>query len=82
MVCKLTFTNGQAHFQSKFVRSKHRQEEEKAKKFLYMGQMGTRGGNRLKDTVSAVASILTGSAPKLKFRNPSNTNSFYWGGKV
>jgi len=82
MVCKLTFTNGQAHFQSKFVRSKHRQEEEKAKKFLYMGQMGTRGGNRLKDTVSAVASILTGSAPKLKFRNPSNTNSFYWGGKI
>ena len=77
MVCAVTFQDGQVHFQSKFVKSKHRHEEKRKKKFLYHGQMGT------KPSTSAIGSLINGlTRAPIHFRNPSNTNSFYWGGKV
>ena len=82
MVCKLSLVDGKVHFHSKFVKSKHRCEEENAKRFLYPGQMGTKNPNSFTDTFSAITGMFTGKLPKLKFRNPSNTNAFYWGGKV
>jgi len=82
MVCKLTLINGRAHFSSKFVQTKHRLEEETLRKFMYMGQMGTRNDNKIKDTINTTIGMLTGNLPKIKFRNPSNTNAFYWGGKI
>ena len=77
MVCAVTFQNGQVHFQSKFVNSKHHQEEKAKQKFLYHGQMGT------KPVSSKLGSVMAAlKRSPINFRNPSNTNSFYWGGKV
>ena len=82
MVCKLSIVNGKVHFQSKFVQSKHRQEEQDAKRFIYRGQMGSINPSLVKDTLSTMGGVVTGNFPKLEFRNPSNTNALYWGGKV
>ena len=82
MVCSLTFIDGQVHFQSKYVLSKHRLEENAKKKFLYAGQMGTRNKRLLGDSLKALSSMVTGKSLNLQLRNPSNTNVFYWGGKV
>ena len=80
MLCAITFQNGQVHFQSKFVNSKHRQEEAAEKKLLYHGLMGTKPSYSMIKSLGTLLS--TWKIPPIKFRNPSNTNSFYWGGKV
>eukprot|EP00795_Rhopilema_esculentum_P003089 gene3089-1377_t len=82
MVCSLTFIDGQVHFQSKYVLSKHRLEENAKKKFLYAGQMGTRNKRLVGDSLKALSSMVTGKSLNLQLRNPSNTNVFYWGGKL
>lgn len=82
MVCKVSISNGEVHFCSKFVNSEHRKEETKQRKFLFPGQMGTRDENKFRDTFGAFKSLATGQKSDLVFRNPSNTNAFYWGGKV
>eukprot|EP00794_Sanderia_malayensis_P020118 gene20118-22089_t len=82
MICALTIIDGQVHFKSKFVLSPHRLEEEKEKKFIYRGQMGTANKQPVKDTIKALSALVTGSKLSLNFRNPSNTNVFYWGGKL
>ena len=82
MVCALTFENGSVHFKSKFVSSKHRQEEAEKQTLLYTGQMGTRPYGVLSTSLTTIRSLLTGQFPKIKFRNPSNTNVFFWGGKL
>ena len=80
MLCAVSFQDGHVHFQSKFVNSKHRQEEASKQKFLYYGQMGTKPSY---SAVKALGTLLTTwKVPPIEFRNPSNTNSFYWGGKV
>jgi len=82
MIVALTFTGGRVHLRCKFVASKHRLEEQKERKFLYRGQMGTHPSSALKDTMVFLSSALTLQWPKQIYRNPSNTNVFYWGGKV
>ena len=82
MVCKLSFKGGKVNFCSKFVNSEHRKKETKERKFIYPGQMGTRDGSKVKDTFDAFKCLATGQKSNLVFRNPSNTNAFYWGGKV
>ena len=77
MLCAVTFQNGQVHFQSKFVNSKHRQEEKAKQKLLYHGQMGTKLASSMLGSIMAAL-----KRSSINFRNPSNTNSFYWGGKV
>ena len=52
-------------------------EQKQKQKFLYHGQMGT------KPSTSTFGSLMNAmKRTPIKFRNPSNTNSFYWGGKV
>jgi len=82
MVCKVSLVDGKAHFCSKFVNSHHRKEEEKQRKFIYPGQMGTRNENKITDTVKALSTLASGGKSDIIFRNPSNTNALYWGGKV
>ena len=82
MIVALTFINGRVHLRTKFVESNHRMEEQEKKKFLYRGQMGTNPNSALKDTMLFLKSMATMSKPRLQYRNPSNTNVFYWGGKV
>lgn len=78
MLCAVTFEDGRVHFKSKFVNSEHRQEEAAKQKFLYHGQMGTKPSST---SIFRYAMNTLKNTP-MKFRNPSNTNSFYWGGKV
>ncbi|XP_057315890.1 apocarotenoid-15,15'-oxygenase-like isoform X2 [Hydractinia symbiolongicarpus] len=82
MICKLSIADGSVHFCSKFIKSKHRIEEADKHEFIYSGQMGTRDTRMIKDTFDTVTGMVTGNLPSLTFRNPSNTNSFYWGGKI
>jgi all-trans-8'-apo-beta-carotenal 15,15'-oxygenase len=82
MVCAVSFQNGHAHFKSKFVSTKHRQEECKNHQFIYNGQMGTSTTGPISGTAALLGNLMKGKLPGLIFRNPSNTNSFYWGGKV
>lgn len=82
MVVALTFVDSQVHLVSRFVASKERLEEQKKRKFLYRGQMGTHPNSALRDTAIFLCHLLTLRFPKLHYRNPSNTNVFYWGGKV
>lgn len=62
--------------------SNHRLEEQRERKFLYRGQMGTNPSSAVADTIAFLASAVTLQWPRLFYRNPSNTNVFYWGGKV
>ena len=82
MIVALSFVDGRVHLRSRFVASKHRQHEKQERKYLYRGQMGTHPNGVVKDTATLLKSLLTLQWPKLRYRNPSNTNVFYWGGKV
>ena len=82
MVCKVSFIDGKVHFCSKFVKTKQHMDEMKKRKFIYAGQLGTRNHSRVRDTLGTTFGMITGNFPKLVFRNPSNTNACYWGGKV
>lgn len=64
MISRVTFVNGRVHFMNKFVETAHRVKEQAAQKMLFPGQMGTRTA----ETLGA------------KFRDPSHTNVFEWGG--
>eukprot|EP01059_Diplonema_ambulator_P016715 TRINITY_DN2848_c0_g1_i1.p1 TRINITY_DN2848_c0_g1~~TRINITY_DN2848_c0_g1_i1.p1 ORF type:complete len:531 (+),score=184.36 TRINITY_DN2848_c0_g1_i1:39-1595(+) len=67
MVCALTFINGRVHFRNRFVATFTHEKEKEAQKMLFPGQMGSRPPPGGKMS---------------KFRDPSHTNVFYWGGKV
>ncbi len=93
MICALSFLpGGLIHFRSRFVRSQHRQEEEQQRKFLYRGQMGTHKNNQISWATPPITwwfylmrtakDVIFGTQTPLMYRNPSNTNVYYWGGKV
>lgn len=82
MVVALTFVDGRVHLRSKFVATKERLEEQSQSKLIYRGQMGTNPNSAVYDTAVLLNSMFTSSWPTLRYRNPSNTNVFYWGGKV
>ena len=82
MVVAVTFDHGRVHLRTRYVATKEHLEEQSKRKFLYRGQMGTHPNSSLKDTAILLKNFLTLKWPKLHYRNPSNTNVFYWGGKV
>lgn len=82
MIVALSFVGGRVHLRTRFVMSKHRAHEQEERKYLYRGQMGTHPNGIIKDTVILLKNLLTLQWPRLRYRNPSNTNVFYWGGKV
>lgn len=82
MIVALTFVGGRVHLRTRFVASKERCEEQYRRKYLYRGQMGTNPNSSLKDTAILLKNLVTLKWPRLHYRNPSNTNVFYWGGKV
>eukprot|EP01064_Diplonema_japonicum_P015617 TRINITY_DN23355_c0_g1_i1.p1 TRINITY_DN23355_c0_g1~~TRINITY_DN23355_c0_g1_i1.p1 ORF type:complete len:545 (+),score=173.30 TRINITY_DN23355_c0_g1_i1:52-1635(+) len=67
MVCALSFTNGKVHFRNKYVETYTHKKEKEAGRMLFPGQMGSRPPPGGKLS---------------KYRDPSHTNVFYWGGKV
>ena len=82
MIVALSFVGGRVHLRTRFVISKHRAHEQEERKYLYRGQMGTHPNGIIKDTAILLKNLLTLRWPRLHYRNPSNTNVFYWGGKV
>lgn len=76
MICALTFIDGKVHFRSRFVDTKPRQDERRAEKMLYRGQMGSNPRSIFSD----IKDFIDGKPPQ--FRMPANTNSFYWGNKI
>ena len=86
LVGALAFTgDGRVHFRSRFVDSSHRQMEREARRMMYRGQMGSLPPefSRVRATVSAAGMMLPGRRKHAyPFRNPSNTNAIYWGGKL
>ncbi|KAG0051386.1 hypothetical protein BGZ83_003809 [Gryganskiella cystojenkinii] len=85
LVVALTFPgDGHVHFNSRFVQSRHRVEEQASRKMIYRGQMGT-DPNSLGANLGALIKAKIGwekSSTVLTFRNPSNTNVYMWEGKV
>ncbi|KAF9426192.1 hypothetical protein BGZ76_002869 [Entomortierella beljakovae] len=85
LVVALSFPgDGHVHFNSRFVQSRHRVEEQAVKKMIYRGQMGT-DPNSFKANLSALIKSKLGwekNSTVLTFRNPSNTNVYMWEGKV
>ncbi|KAF9360950.1 hypothetical protein BGX26_006944 [Mortierella sp. AD094] len=85
LIVALSFPgDGHVHFNSRFVQSRHRVEEQAAKKMIYRGQMGT-DPNSFRSNLAALVKSKVGwekSSTVLTFRNPSNTNVYMWEGKV
>ncbi|KAG0268375.1 hypothetical protein DFQ27_006867 [Actinomortierella ambigua] len=76
--------DGRVHFQSRFVQSRHRVEEQQARRMLYPGQMGTNPYS-FTDSLKAVVKARLGwekHSTVLTYRNPSNTNVYLWEGKL
>jgi len=67
LVATLTFENGVASFQAKFVQTHSHKEESKEKRMLFVGQMGSTA-----PTVDR----------KKGWRDMAHTTAFYWGGKI
>jgi len=84
MVCSITFPgNGTAHFRSKFVKTKEYLLEQKEKKMLFKGMMGSFPPRSLRDRIKEwKEDVIEMKVPNLRFKNPSNTNVYYWGGKL
>ncbi len=71
MICRISFTNGRAHFSNRYVRTPGYVEEQEAGKILYRGVFGTQkpGG--------WLANLFD-----FKYKEIANTNVIYWGGKL
>ncbi len=82
LIARLSFENGRAHLVSRFVATRQRDEEAHAHKMLFVGQMGSQPKPRLQLWFDAARCVVRGMPPSLRWRNPSNTNVFYWGGKL
>jgi all-trans-8'-apo-beta-carotenal 15,15'-oxygenase len=69
MVQSISFQHGKAHWRSRYVNTTGYAEEQEAGKMLYRGMMG---------------STPPGDRPQAsyRFKNPSNTNVYFWGGKL
>ncbi|MDJ0735972.1 MAG: carotenoid oxygenase family protein [Nostocaceae cyanobacterium] len=71
MICRISFTNGRAHFSNRYVRTPGYVEEQKAGKILYRGVFGTqKPGGWLANFFD------------FKYKEIANTNVIYWGGKL
>ncbi|KAI8810825.1 carotenoid oxygenase [Cladochytrium replicatum] len=86
MLCALTFVDGKVHFRNRFVRTWQHHREQFDRAFEFQGQMGTREKGIvpfLQRSKALATMMLTGKAKVIPpFRDPSNTNVFYWGGKL
>jgi all-trans-8'-apo-beta-carotenal 15,15'-oxygenase len=71
MICKVTFADGQAHFQNRYVRTPGYCDEQEQGRITYRGVFGTEksGG-------------WAANAFDLRLKNVANTNVYYWGGKL
>lgn len=76
MICSLCFDDGKAHFRSRYVQTKGYQLEKRYQKMMLKGMMGTM------PPVVKEENIKDKIPNQRGFKNPSNTNVYYWGGKL
>ena len=70
MICAITFNQGRAHFQNRYVRTEGYVKEQEAGKILYRGFGTQKSGGWLANIFNT------------NFKNAANTNVIYWGGKL
>ncbi|KAL6075485.1 Dioxygenase [Balamuthia mandrillaris] len=71
MICALRFDGkGHVHFRSRFVQTSAFLLEQKHKRCLFHGMMGTK------------PPATSGGQKKIRYKNPANTNVYFWGGKL
>jgi all-trans-8'-apo-beta-carotenal 15,15'-oxygenase len=70
MVCAVSFNQGRAHFQNRYVRTEGYIREQQAGKILYRGFGTQKPGGWLANIFDT------------NFKNAANTNVIYWGGKL
>lgn len=70
MVCAVTFKEGKAHFQNRYVQTEGYLKEQEAGKILYRGFGTQKPGGWLANIFDT------------NFKNAANTNVIYWGGKL
>eukprot|EP00012_Vannella_robusta_P007097 CAMPEP_0206194036 /NCGR_PEP_ID=MMETSP0166-20121206/6946_1 /ASSEMBLY_ACC=CAM_ASM_000260 /TAXON_ID=95228 /ORGANISM="Vannella robusta, Strain DIVA3 518/3/11/1/6" /LENGTH=501 /DNA_ID=CAMNT_0053610909 /DNA_START=69 /DNA_END=1574 /DNA_ORIENTATION=+ len=81
MVCSVSIKDGRAHFRSKYVATKEYTAEKAEQKALYRGMMGTNPVDDWKESLER--QLKDEKVPdQPKFKNPSNTNVYFWGGKL
>jgi len=84
MVCSLSFAgDGKVRFRSKYVKTSGYVAEKEAKRMIFKGMMGTKPPTSWTESISEwTTDIKRGKLPNQRFKNPSNTNCYYWGGKL
>ncbi len=71
MICKVTFSDGKAHFRNRYVRTQGYCKEQQKGEIAYRGVFGTeKPGGQL------------ANAFDFRLKNVANTNVYYWGGKL
>ncbi len=70
MICAITFNQGRAHFQNRYVRTEGYVKEQEAGKILYRGFGTQKPGGWLANIFDT------------NFKNAANTNVIYWGDKL
>lgn len=70
MICAITFKEGQAHFQNRYVRTEGYLKEQAAGKILYRGFGTQKAGGWLANIFDT------------NFKNAANTSVIYWGDKL
>src|SRR3990167_2572787 len=79
-VCAVRLNNGKAHFTSKYVGTDEYNAEKEMQKCLFRGMMGTMPEPDWEESLKKY--LHSNESIRMKFKNPSNTNVYYWGGKV
>jgi len=83
MVCAIKFAEGKAHFRSKYVKTTGYVMEKKAQKLIFKGMMGTKPSPTWGEALSEwKEDVMKSKLPGQRFKNPANTNVYYWGGKL
>eukprot|EP00735_Rhodelphis_limneticus_P012532 TRINITY_DN581_c0_g1::TRINITY_DN581_c0_g1_i1::g.10395::m.10395 TRINITY_DN581_c0_g1::TRINITY_DN581_c0_g1_i1::g.10395 ORF type:complete len:577 (+),score=107.49,sp/P74334/ACOX_SYNY3/32.66/3e-85,RPE65/PF03055.10/6.7e-119 TRINITY_DN581_c0_g1_i1:69-1733(+) len=82
LIAALSFLDGNAHFRAKFVKTKHFLKDQEVQRLSTDGAMGTYAHDRTQLAMANLFRMATGQRPKREFKNPSNTNVYYWAGKL
>jgi len=84
MITSITFNEGKAHFRSKYVKTAGYETEEKKKRAVMKGMMGTVPANKpwAEWLDELQKDIFRGKIPNQRYKNPSNTSVYFWGDKL
>lgn len=81
MICSVNINSGRAIFKSKYVETREYKAEKTQQKALYRGMMGTMPAKDWKESLRNYLKI-DNISEQPKYKNPSNTNVYLWGGKL